>query len=317
MNQASDIHDAHQLKASKTDARLVLFIGPPKTGTTSIIASLGSKENRSMLRLKNIFVQEITKSQMTYNQLAKSLCQKPSSLNIQRVSRQDSVSILAAEGYWGCIKDRSLYRFLKHANGIFDSVELVFIKRKVEDLAISQFLQSCKLLVRSAKLSEQPDDKSLARHRLIEAKVTGFLLGRSSVIRPYTMNYLSLSQCRYPVSYIDYDKSRDIVSDFFSKVLGCELQDQSMIAMNRTSSTEDGIKDYLVELISELLKSSSNDISQARRDLLNEVLVLLPSNLKLAIRKLGGSSFRRQAAEIERQFHDLSPAFTLRKSPVS
>lgn len=311
MNTAKDIQAAHQLKAAQANAKLILFIGPPKTGTTSIIASLGAKANRRMLCLKNIFFQEISDSMLTYNQLAKSLCQKPSNLNIKRVELQGSLSVLAAEGFWGCIKDQSLYRFLIHAKGIFDSIEIIFVKRNIEDLAISQLLQGCKLLVRSPKTTELLDDRFINRQCLIEAKIISFLLGKRGIIRSYSMNYLSLSRCRFPVSFIDYDKSEDIVSDFFVKVLGCELRDQSKTALNRTFSAEDGIKDYLSGTIRELLRSRVGDISQARKDLLNEALILLPSNLKLAIRRIGGSSFRSQASEIERKFNEISPAFKL------
>jgi len=307
MKTSQDMNVSHQLKAAKQNAKLVVFIGPPKTGTTSIIASLGTKENRATLRSKNIFFQEIEKSELTYNELAKKICQDPTLLTLEYVSRQASTSLMAAEAFWGCIRDQSLFRFLEHCRSSFNAVEVVFVKRQVEDLAISQFLQSCKVLLRSNATGSVSKYDGPERYKFTESKVVNFLLGRGSIIRPYDSNYLSLSQSGFPVSYINYSKSRDIVSEFFTRVLDCELQDQSMTKMNRSSSSEDAIQDYLTHKIGALLQSEADSLSPARKAVLEGALQLLPTNLKRAIRRLGGAKFRNQAAEIESQFREIFP----------
>lgn len=247
------LNEVYLPKSSK-DAKLVIFMGPPKTGTTSINASI----RRQLLcnypngmvfwplnsPLPNPSGKIISCARKSYNfvnasqlnDVARLLCRDALSLKLIPV-KLSGISFLTSEYFWSHLD--SLQKIITHCRPHFKSIEIVFIKRDLRSLAISGTVQNLKILIpRSSVDYLHAERQAITKRKIVsllssnqDISISGLRKTKFEKFQNFCKENASI-----PINFLDYNKTSDIVSSFFANVFGVKVDKDSFLRKNRSSS---------------------------------------------------------------------------------
>jgi len=263
------------LPKSVSNSKLSIFIGPPKTGTTSvnnaILKTIKSKRYKGSMLWPLVSVNKIDGSKVNadfnspnfrlasgsnLNDIAKQLCADPLRLLVNPVKSR-GVSILSSEYYFNHLD--SLQYLVDHCRNHFSSIEIVFINRNIRSLIISNVIQCSKVLLNNANSSHGHNDRvNVIKERLLALiSCDGNLAfgGRFSEQGILQFQEFCNANDRLVFKCLNYDRSSDITEDFFKKILGIDVTEK-FERVNKSSSINSHLSRYLESFVDEYRSSN-------------------------------------------------------------
>lgn len=245
------------IQAGKIKNEIILHIGPPKTGTSTLQDTLVT--NKKMLEQFNIRIPELTTSQL--NIFGKKICDRPECLALEAILANSQKIIISAESLTQAIHNGDFFNLTNSLklNNLVSDIHVIYAKRSFNEIAISEAIQNC---YRSAKLNVNDPFREHTANKLQRFICTAQIWRRKQLP---ILNALMENNLR--ITILDIQGKKDINQLFFSDFLKLNEISSSIIMTERKNITSNRAKDEIVmkfirEVLANTNTTSENEIKR-------------------------------------------------------
>ena len=226
----------YSIQAGKVKNEIILHIGPPKTGTTSLQHAL--KVNKKNLEDLNIRMPGLMPNQL--NLFGREICEKPECLTIEPNLVDSQKVVLSAESFAQAVFHGDFFRLTSNleSSDLVSDIIVIYAKRSFAKIAISAAIQSC---YRSGQLDAKHPFREKTTNNLKRFICTGQLARRMQVP---ILNRLLENNLK--ITILDMQGGKDINQLFFQDFL--KLKESGLIidSVGKMNATSDRKKEAIV-----------------------------------------------------------------------
>ena len=276
---------------------LILHIGPPKTGSSSLQRVLNSR--RKKLLEMNICSPDMPAKER--NKYAVSICKNPGLLVLEPRSIERQKLIISAESMSGAIADDSFFELIRHckSQGLIQKIQVVYVKKSFKRIIYSEFNQSC-------FHASSPSAALGIKIKSIEA-IKEFICNGRLRSRSQTNILNKLIQNNLDIVVLDLKAEKDVNALFFDKFLGLASESLKLrnIYANITETREREAQ--VLEFIEDVLNTISpkDEYESTRLGKAFSCLRDEKPSYKHLIDALVTTEFHRKVQRQEDQYHSL------------
>ena len=285
------------IPVSSFSNHLILHIGPPKTGSSSLQRVL-NKRRKELLDM-NICSPDIPSKER--NKFALSICENPSLLHFEPRSIVSQKIIISAESMASSVSNGSIFNLIRHCSdsNLIHKIDIVYVKKPFQRVAFSEFNQR---IFRAASQSIDPLIKQWTIDLISEFVCTGYLRRRSQleIVEKILISNNSLV-------VLDLKNRKDVNRLFFLKYLKLNPKLLRLPRLYANESQTQERESLVLEFINNVLTQISpmSELERKRLDIAHACLNSTNASYQLFLNTLQRDNFEYEINEEEKQYETL------------
>ena len=276
---------------------LILHIGPPKTGSSSLQRVLNKR--RKQLLDMNICSPDLPAKER--NKFALSICKNPSLLHFEPRSIARQKIIISAESMSSAVANESFFELIQYfeRESLINTIQVVYVKKSFKRISYSEFNQNC---FQASHPSASPTIKSQRIEAIKELISTGNLRRRSQLKVVKNILHKGLNMV-----VLDLKGNKDVVSLFFFDFLKLNPKSLKLPSVyynvSQTEEREAQVLGFIEQVLTDI--TPNNQYESIR--LSNALSCLSAENpsFEQLLDILSTESFTKQVNLEEEQFYTL------------